>query len=208
MTMTNHRRMTVPSLVAAAALALAATAGAQATPPPVTPATARSPHAGPMAGHPKGDAAKAAHHADVKAECMAMMARKEEMKAKHLEMDATLDKLVAEMNAAKGSREAGAMEKPMAAVINELVAQRKALGSMMMETQPTMMAHMMRHKETPGAKGAMGCPMMSSGHQEAKEVRMGANDKAVYTCPMHPEVQKPEPGKCPKCKMNLEKKPS
>jgi Cu+-exporting ATPase len=37
---------------------------------------------------------------------------------------------------------------------------------------------------------------------------MGAEDKAVYTCPMHPEVQKPEPGKCPKCGMNLEKKPA
>ncbi|MHB8800791.1 MAG: heavy metal-binding domain-containing protein [Thermoanaerobaculia bacterium] len=200
--------MTVPSLVAAAALALAATAGAQATPSPVTPATARSPQAGPMTGHHKGGAAKGMHHADMKAECETMMARKEEMHAKHREMDATLDRLVAEMNAARGSREVGAMEKSMSAVINELVAQRKALASMMMEMQPAMMAHLMRHKETPGAKDAMGCPMMSSGRQGAKEVRMGANDKAVYTCPMHPEVQKPEPGKCPKCKMNLEKKPS
>ena len=205
----NHQlRMTVPSLVAAAALALAATAGAQTSPPPVTPAAARSPHSGPMTGHHKEGAAKGMHHADMKAECKAMMAGKEEMHAKHREMDATLDRLVAEMNAAKGSREVGPMEKSMAAVINELVAQRKALGSMMMEMQPAMMAHMMRHKETPGAKGAMGCPMMSSGHQGAKEVRMGASDKVVYTCPMHPEVQKPEPGKCPKCKMNLEKKPS
>ena len=28
----------------------------------------------------------------------------------------------------------------------------------------------------------------------------------VYTCPMHPEVQQPGPGKCPKCGMFLEKK--
>lgn len=27
----------------------------------------------------------------------------------------------------------------------------------------------------------------------------------VYTCPMHPEVHSPAPGKCPKCKMNLVK---
>src|SRR5207245_7594300 len=27
---------------------------------------------------------------------------------------------------------------------------------------------------------------------------------AVYSCPMHPEVQSPTPGKCPKCGMNLE----
>lgn len=36
---------------------------------------------------------------------------------------------------------------------------------------------------------------------------MGVEDKAVYTCPMHPEVQEPEPGECPTCKMNLEKRP-
>ena len=48
----------------------------------------------------------------------------------------------------------------------------------------------------------------TKGGLEAKEVRMSVEDKAVYTCPMHPEVQKPEPGKCPKCGMNLEKKPS
>src|SRR5512138_3086216 len=47
----------------------------------------------------------------------------------------------------------------------------------------------------------------TKGGLEAKEVRMSVEDKAVYTCPMHPEVQKPEPGKCPKCGMNLEKKP-
>lgn len=161
--MKSHFGMTVPSLVAAAALALAATAGAQTTPPPVTPAAANSPQAAPMAGHPKGDAAKAAHHADMKAECKAMMTKKEEMQAKHREMDATLDKLVAEMNAAKSSRDVDALEKPMAAVINELVAQRKALGSMMMEMQPAMMAHMTRHMEMHGAKGAMDCQMMKTG---------------------------------------------
>jgi CopA family copper-resistance protein len=30
--------------------------------------------------------------------------------------------------------------------------------------------------------------------------------KVVYTCPMHPEVQQPKPGNCPKCGMTLEKK--
>lgn len=28
----------------------------------------------------------------------------------------------------------------------------------------------------------------------------------VYVCPMHPDVQYKKPGKCPKCKMTLEKK--
>jgi len=32
--------------------------------------------------------------------------------------------------------------------------------------------------------------------------------KAVYTCPMHPEVISDKPGKCPKCGMTLVKKKS
>jgi nitrous oxide reductase accessory protein NosL len=36
----------------------------------------------------------------------------------------------------------------------------------------------------------------------------GNSDAAVYTCPMHPEVQQNHPGKCPKCGMNLVKKGS
>jgi YHS domain-containing protein len=33
-----------------------------------------------------------------------------------------------------------------------------------------------------------------------------AEEKAVYTCPMHPEVKSDNPGKCPECGMKLEKK--
>jgi len=29
------------------------------------------------------------------------------------------------------------------------------------------------------------------------------SEQAVYTCPMHPEVQSAEPGSCPKCGMFL-----
>lgn len=36
---------------------------------------------------------------------------------------------------------------------------------------------------------------------------MGVEHKAVYICPMHPEVQEPKPGRCPECRMNLEKEP-
>ncbi len=52
----------------------------------------------------------------------------------------------------------------MAAVLDELVAQRKALRSMMMEMQPAMMAHMAHHVQMHGAKGAMDCPMMKKGN--------------------------------------------
>jgi hypothetical protein len=30
-----------------------------------------------------------------------------------------------------------------------------------------------------------------------------ANKKGLYTCPMHPEIQRDEPGKCPICGMDL-----
>jgi len=35
-------------------------------------------------------------------------------------------------------------------------------------------------------------------------VQAGSSDQSVtYTCPMHPEVTSAQPGKCPKCGMNL-----
>ena len=40
----------------------------------------------------------------------------------------------------------------------------------------------------------------------AKAHKQIHKQKIVYTCPMDPEVQSDKPGKCPKCKMNLEKK--
>jgi hypothetical protein len=40
------------------------------------------------------------------------------------------------------------------------------------------------------------------GHDHAHD--HGAEHAAVYTCPMHPEVQAQEPGRCPKCGMKLE----
>lgn len=35
---------------------------------------------------------------------------------------------------------------------------------------------------------------------------LAQTQKVIYTCPMHPEVQMNQPGNCPKCGMNLEKK--
>ena len=56
----------------------------------------------------------------------------------------------------------------------------------------------------PGAHVAIEAMKGKAGF-EAMEVRIGAME-AIYTCPMHPEVQQHEPGKCPKCGMTLEKK--
>jgi Skp family chaperone for outer membrane proteins len=161
--MKTHRlKILVPGIVAAAALALAVGVGAQTSPPPVAAPAVKSPQAAPMAGHPMHHSAAGANHdAGMKAECQAMMAKKQEMQDKFQAMDAALDKVVAEMNAAQESKEVDALEKPMVAVINELVAQRKASRSMMMEMQPAMMSHMMHMH---GAKGATECPMMKAGN--------------------------------------------
>jgi Skp family chaperone for outer membrane proteins len=149
----------VPGILAASVLALAMGVGAQTPPAPEPLPAAKSP----MAGRHMDSAAGTKHDADMKAECQAMMAKKQEMHEKLKAADATLDKLVAEMNAAEGSKQVDAMEKSMAAVINELVAQRKVSRSMM-EAQPAMMGHMMHHMGMPGPKGATECPMMKTSH--------------------------------------------
>jgi hypothetical protein len=158
----HHLKLLVSGICVAAAVALAVGVHAQTSPPPGLSPAAKSPPAAPVTGHHKDSAAGVKHEADLKTECQAMMTKKQEMLDKHQAMDVRLDKLVAEMNAAKGSKEVDAMQKPMAAVINELVAQHKASRSMMMEMQPAMMAHMMRHMEMQGAKGAMECPMIET----------------------------------------------
>jgi hypothetical protein len=67
-------------------------------------------------------------------------------------------------------------------------------------SQPTKPAATPKHSAAPPqhapAKPAAGAPAQPAAQQQA----------AVYTCPMHPEVQQSTPGKCPKCGMNLEKK--
>jgi hypothetical protein len=49
----------------------------------------------------------------------------------------------------------------------------------------------------------------NSGGTEQKATEQTETTQEVasttYTCPMHPEVVSNEPGKCPKCGMNLEK---
>jgi len=47
-----------------------------------------------------------------------------------------------------------------------------------------------------------------AGHQHAAPTDAGApmepKGNLIYVCPMHPEVRRAEPGRCPKCGMTLE----
>ena len=92
--------------------------------------------------------------------CAEMMKKHEEMKQKMEAADARLTTLVEQMNAAKGS----AKTDRMAAVINELVDQRRAMHEGMMTMQPMMMGHMMGHMQNGMMKGMKegmsNCPMM------------------------------------------------
>jgi hypothetical protein len=112
-----------------------------------------------------------------------MVAKKQAMQVKVDAMDASLDKLVAEMNAAKTSKEVDALEKPMAAVLNELVAQRKILQSMMMEMQCPMMAHMAHHMQMHGPKGAMECPMMKMKDTQEPKAEMETRETSDAMTP-------------------------
>jgi hypothetical protein len=89
------------------------------------------------------------------AKCQAMMAERDTMMADMKAADQRLDGLVLTMNAASG------MEKPTAtaAVVSEMVAQRKTMRDGMMKMQEDMMGHMMEHMQAgPGAMSM--CPMM------------------------------------------------
>lgn len=167
-----HLDFLVPSIFAALALSLTVGAAAQTPPSTSAPAATTSAQTATMPGHDQHMAAKAASDADMKAECQAMMAKKQQMQDKIRANDAAIDKLVAEMNAVTGATE---KERAMAALLNELVAQRKASHSMMMEMQPEMMAHMMRHMGMRAATGTMECPMMKAG--------MAHESKPVETTP-------------------------
>jgi hypothetical protein len=81
----------------------------------------------------------------------AMMARHREMMARMEAMDAKLDGLVKEMESASGSRKVDAV----AAVVSELVRQRKEMREHMTAMSPEMMhdCPMMKHKEGASPSG-------------------------------------------------------
>ena len=93
--------------------------------------------------------------ADMTAKCQAMMADHEKMMTEMKAADTRLDDLVAKMNAAAGAEKAGAT----AAVVNEMVTQRRTMRDGLMTMQHGAMGHMMEHTQAGKDSMAM-CPMM------------------------------------------------
>ena len=100
--------------------------------------------------------------------CKAMMEKKQQMMQKCKMMDARLDELVAAMNTATGQQKIDAM----AALLNELVQQRKSMHEMMMNMQGGMMhgkmqGGMMQGEMSQGKKPK--CKMMQKMMQQQTE---------------------------------------
>jgi len=55
-------------------------------------------------------------------------------------------------------------------------------------------------------KGHSCCGGKHHGHHAANKPDQPVDESAIYTCPMHPEVEQQGPGSCPKCGMALEPK--
>lgn len=86
--------------------------------------------------------------------CRQMMEHHQQMQQRATQMDQELETLVQRMNAAQGE----AKVEATAAVVSELVEQRKAIGHGMMEMCSGMMGHM--GDEAGEQSGMMSCPMM------------------------------------------------
>lgn len=91
-------------------------------------------------------------------QCQQMMERHQAMMQRHKEMDAELDRLVERMQSARGDEKIDAT----AAVVAELVTQRREMHDSMMGMCSGMMGHMMSGMEgMEGHQGGMkSCPMM------------------------------------------------
>ena len=92
---------------------------------------------------------------DMSAKCKAMMAEHDKMMADMKASDQRLDGLVGKMTAASGQAKADAT----AAVVTEIVAQRKSMREGMMQMHQSMMGHTMEHMQA-GPKSMAMCPMM------------------------------------------------
>lgn len=124
-----------------------------------------------FAQHPAAGGEQAA---PMSMDCQSMM---KEMHGSSQAMDDRLQQLIDEMNKAKGS----AKVDRMAAVINELVTQRKQMREQMMTMMPKMMGHMSEHMKSGMMSGMSksmdGCPMMKGAEKGAEKAPDAAPHK-------------------------------
>jgi hypothetical protein len=151
-----------PALAAALALT-PALVGAQSSPatpaPPAQSGTATGAGRGMMMG--QSGTMMSGKQCGKMAGRDAMMARHQEMMRQWKTMDANLDALIAEMNASHGQKKIDAM----AAVLNELAAQRLTMRTMMREMRTEMMssstgAPMHARMMMRDGRSSSSCPMM------------------------------------------------
>lgn len=147
------------SLLIAAGIVLATSLVAQ-TPPH------SQPHPSQKAGSqkPQSQNRSSATKQQMMAHCRGMMDKHKQMQADMKAMDKKLDGLVATMNAATGTKKVEAT----AAVVNAMVAQRKATHEKMSAMQTGMMGHMMEHMQM-GKDSMSMCPMMQKMHAPQKD---------------------------------------
>jgi hypothetical protein len=92
--------------------------------------------------------------------CRRVMAMRDQMMSEMKGMDASVDQKLAAMNAAKGN----AKVEAAAAVINEVVSQRKQIMASMKSMQDQMIAHMSGHLARSGSsamrQSMAQCPLM------------------------------------------------
>ncbi len=110
--------------------------------------------------HPESQPAKPATQGKMTMDCQSMMAMHQKAMEDMKAMDDRLDSLVQTMNSATGPAKVDAT----AAVVSELVSQRKMMRERMEGMQAGMMTHMMEHMQAGGTQGMMNCPMMKQMH--------------------------------------------
>ncbi len=140
------------SVVVASLLAMSVSVGAAQTPP----ATASHQHE-----QMQQKTAKPGPPAKMTMSCEQMMHARQQMMEDMKAMDARLDTLVQQMNSATGQAKVDAT----AAVVSELVTQRKTTFDRMEGMHGEMMQHMMEHMQAGGADAMMKCPMMQTMHK-------------------------------------------
>jgi hypothetical protein len=143
-------RLTV--IFCAAFLLIAFVSAAQTTQTP--PAT--QPHQHGQAQQPSAKPGMQGMHGKMTMDCQQMMQMHQKMMQDMQAMDSRLDTLVQQMNSATGQ----AKVDGTAAVVSELVAQRKQMREGMSTMQGQMMQHMAEHMQSGGSAGMMNCPMM------------------------------------------------